>query len=478
MPEFILFSPRKLENERIYIYQLILKQWLGFDCCIEFWDKPYIKIIKKHDSCSLYVADCFFSIAANNWLQQASLPSRPLETWEIANNLLSTIPLTDKKLPVLFGNKKLADGEDIFGDKIQPFLWRNTSSLFLGLDVFGAAFFMLTRYEEHVKQERDCFNRFSAQASVAYQEGFINRPIINEYIEILWWCINYLWPTVKRKPRAFKIIATHDVDRPFAQVFSGFMQLVRNFAGDLNSRHNPSLLIARLKSIKKIKNGDYKADINYTFDLIMDYSEKYNIRSSFYFIAENKNPQIDANYDLEHPIIKRLMLDIHQRGHEIGLHTSFESYNDQLQIKKEFDKLLSTCEKQGITQDIWGGRQHYLRWAAPFSWKYWQEAGLNYDSTLIFPEYCGFRCGVCYEYPVYDLLESKQLAFSERPLLIMDVSLLEKQYMGLDFTDAIRIIKRYKEYCYMFNGDFIFLWHNNNLFDQSRLALYEELLKI
>ena len=72
--------------------------------------------------------------------------------------------------------------------------------------------------------------------------------------------------------------------------------------------------------------------------------------------------------------------------------------------KKEFERLISVAEEEGICQDVWGGRQHYLRWEAPTTWRAWEEAGLDYDSTLTFADHAGFRCGVCFEYPVYDIL--------------------------------------------------------------------------
>ena len=51
------------------------------------------------------------------------------------------------------------------------------------LDILAASFFMLTRWEEYVNRTRDNHNRFQATASLAYKQGFLDRPIVNEYIE-------------------------------------------------------------------------------------------------------------------------------------------------------------------------------------------------------------------------------------------------------------------------------------------------------
>ena len=57
---------------------------------------------------------------------------------------------------------------------------------------------MLSRYEEYVDSSRDVHDRFPAKASLAYKEGFLDQPIINEYIELLFACMLCLWPNIKR----------------------------------------------------------------------------------------------------------------------------------------------------------------------------------------------------------------------------------------------------------------------------------------
>ena len=47
-------------------------------------------------------------------------------------------------------------------------------------------------------------------------------------------------------------------------------------------------------------------------------------------------------------------------------------------------------------------RQHYLRWRAPTTWQNWEDAGLDYDSTVGYADHVGFRAGTCYEYPIFN----------------------------------------------------------------------------
>ena len=63
---------------------------------------------------------------------------------------------------------------------------------------------MLTRYEEVVNNDPlrilDAHERFPATASIAYKENFLHRPVVNEYFEILWYCIKELVPHLEKKP--------------------------------------------------------------------------------------------------------------------------------------------------------------------------------------------------------------------------------------------------------------------------------------
>ena len=61
---------------------------------------------------------------------------------------------------------------------------------------------MLSRYEELIVLDRDSHNRFAAESSIAFKAGFLDRPIINEYLEILKWCLNQLWADLEFKEKS------------------------------------------------------------------------------------------------------------------------------------------------------------------------------------------------------------------------------------------------------------------------------------
>jgi peptidoglycan/xylan/chitin deacetylase (PgdA/CDA1 family) len=178
------------------------------------------------------------------------------------------------------------------------------------------------------------------------------------------------------------------------------------------------------------------------------------------------------------PLIRQLMRNMHDRGHEIGLHTSYHTYQDLHQTKKEFEVLRQACEREGIKQSTWGGRQHCLRWETPTTFQNWEDAGLNYDSTLTYAEKIGFRTGTCYQYSVFNILKRKHLHLQERPLCVMDVTITRPTYMGLSIADgtALSAVKIVKGRCRLFHGLFTLLWHNTSFVSSDDVALYQNII--
>ena len=104
-------------------------------------------------------------------------------------------------------------------------------------------------------------------------------------------------------------------------------------------------------------------------------------------------------------------------------------------------------------------------------------AHIDYDSTLSYADAAGFRCGVCYEYLVFNILTRRCLNLRERPLLIMECTVIDERYMNLGTGEkAFSLMKSIKDICRKFNGDFTILWHNTRFVDQQEQQLYRKVL--
>jgi hypothetical protein len=200
------------------------------------------------------------------------------------------------------------------------------------------------------------------------------------------------------------------------------------------------------------------------------------LQSAFYLITDHTAGEIDGVYSIFDPWIQQLMRHMHDRGHEIGLHPSYETFRHPERIKLELTYLQQAMEQQGIEQMGIGGRHHYLRWENPITWRAWEAAGLAYDSTLGYADHIGFRCGTCYEYPVFDLQKREAYLLRERPLIVMEQAFFGKMYMNLTHEQALPHVLLLKERCRLFAGEFTLLWHKDLLVRREDVALYQQIV--
>lgn len=125
--------------------------------------------------------------------------------------------------------------------------------------------------------------------------------------------------------------------------------------------------------------------------------------------------------------------------------------------------------------DINFGRQHFLRFEVPTTWQVWEDNNMKWDSTLSYADREGFRCGVCYDFPVFNIFTRKKLKLYEKPLIVMDGSFktYQKTISKQDMIDNLVILQnKVRKY----NGTFVFLWHNSS-FNTATLKKYEGVYK-
>ena len=450
--------PDDFTAERRYIIDVLFSEFLGLDYKIETGKSARNYEIILENSKTLQIKDHFFRNFKDgrDYLDERNIP---LNTMMFAPNQFST----EMNIPIIFGTDELVAGRD---------------RIICGIDIFASSFFMLARWEEYANSSRDSHNRFPAGESLACKKDFLHRPVVNEYVEMLWSILTYLKCGQKRKEKIFRTIATHDVDAPFLHAMKGPFDAIRRMGGDFIKRKDLKTALNNFSLWSKISMGHTKHDPFNTFDHIMDVSEQHGLQSTFLFMTDCSRPEYDGNYSITHKFLRRLLADIHARGHEVGLHSSYESFDDPIRMKRESDILKTVCFEEGVGQQRWMSRQHYLRWATPATFKNLEVAGMDYDSTLSYAGRAGFRCGVCYEYPAFDILARSRLSVRERPLLVMESTVIDKFYMGLGSGEkAFSFIKSIKETCRRFKGDFVILWHNTRLIDTGERQLYSLILQ-
>jgi len=378
------------------------------------------------------------------YLKPASMPETPLKRFN--------------DLPIIYQGSKQVEGH----------LRRTKSLIETDIDIIASSFFMLTRYEEVIVDERDKFDRFPATASLAYKEGFLDRPIVNEYIELLWTWIDSFGLGFQRRNlwegKDFAVCLTHDVDRIRKfRIIPPVFTLKRALFKNKSLGEAWMILADYIKTTLRMKDDPYQA----AFEKVIDLEKERGVRSTFYFMAHGED------YFIRDPLIVGLIRRLENESFEIGLHGSFDSYDNSDILKEEKGRV-----EEVAGNPIVGSRQHYLRWKTPDTWRALEKASLMYDTTLGFADQEGFRSGICHPYRPFDIFENRVLDIWEVPLIVMDGSLFG--YQNLLAEEGLERIQALVDTVEQYNGVLVVLWHNSSFYEPENpraTEVYNQILK-
>jgi hypothetical protein len=456
---FLLSVPPSRLSPLRWVSDIVYGKMLGVP--VDVISGSRAEVVLSAEGRSLVMPSIFPELGVDRlrWLTQ--FPQLPLGEWDVAVDF----PGADFEapLPVLLGDATIALGDD---------------RIRCGVDILGTIFFFLSRFEEAVLPDRDRHDRFPATASLAWKAGFLYRPIVDEHVEALRTMMAWLWPSLEIKRRKGTVRISCDVDQPFDRMGRNPISLLRVLRHELFLKPRPPIAALRAANFFASLFGIHRFDPYYTFDWYMDVCERHGRRAAFYFIADHSAGAIDGTYQIGEPRIVALIRQLATRGHEIGMHGSYDSYLDGARVRKERARLEDACNKAGLEAPVRGNRQHYLRWSTTETPDHLDEAGFDYDTSGSFADRPGFRYGTAHPFPMWSWKRQAPLRLMQRPLVAMECSILADGYLGLGHTEeALALFLKLKARAMRHGGDFTLLWHNSELLSEKDRELFEILVK-
>jgi peptidoglycan/xylan/chitin deacetylase (PgdA/CDA1 family) len=203
--------------------------------------------------------------------------------------------------------------------------------------------------------------------------------------------------------RPYALAVTHDIDRVFASFHR--LKWSRDLAGV--ARDMATMLDRRR----------WPSNPFYNFNRLLALTEELDIKVALYVLQE-KRRWLKSLFsgELQHVIgvyqlaqVADALREFSARGHEIGIHASFDGYNSALVLGHEIDAV----ENLGVPRPV-GVRNHYLNFDETTVDSELAN-GVLYDSTMGFNFQSGFRCGTCFPYAMQGI--------TELPFQLMDSAL-------------------------------------------------------
>lgn len=329
-----------------------------------------------------------------------------------------------------------------------PVLFSSEKDAGWGFDIFAASFYLLSRYEEYLPFQADQHGRYSAKLSTACRNGFLEKPVIQCWLNKLEAELRRLYPSLPASEKRFRFQPTIDVDTAFAfwgRNFSRtFLASVRDF---LTLRWNS--FFSRFLVFSGIKSDPFD-----TYSLIVNIHKADELKPLFFYQIGTYG-KFDKNIDRTPENLESLLLFLTNEA-EVAIHPSYKTQDsfEELMHEKQYMEQL-------IQQEIVKSRQHYLRLSFPSTYRNLIKAGITDDYSMGYHDAVGFRAGTCEPFPFYDLEKEETTTLVIHPFVLMDRTL--KDYMQLDVDAALFKIQMLVNEVKAVNGLFTSLWHNDAL---------------
>ena len=321
-------------------------------------------------------------------------------------------------------------------------------------DIFAAIFYLLSRYEEYLPHEIDMYGRYAHGNSLACKEGFLNKPLVNEWLIAFSESLITAFPGITLTHRSFTFLPTYDIDIAYSFKHKG---LIRNLGGFIKSPSMERLMVLTGLKADPFDSYSFMDRLHAVKKLSPVYFSLFATPVSLY--DKNISPYSHAMWQL----IKR-----HSAKYKLGLHPSWRSYGNLPVLKKE-KKIMETAGKKEIQLS----RQHYIKLSLPQTYRMLLETGIQKDFSMGYGSINGFRASVASSFYWYDLGREKITTLRIYPFCFMDANSFYEQRQ--DTSKSLEELLYYMDTCKKVNGLFITIFHNNFLGNDEQFAGWKEL---
>jgi hypothetical protein len=343
-----------------------------------------------------------------------------------------------------------------------PIFFKTSADSDIPFDLFAASFFLISRYEEYCKHEPDEYGRFRASSSLAFKNGFLQVPVIDLWVKSFAKLLLRKFQTLAFRRNIYKSIVTFDTDEPFEYLGKGIFRSIGGLLRDLTV--NERNATDRYKTVRKEKPDTFEV-----FDYITDCIKNNNADAIFFFPVGDRSKH-DHNPSWKNDEYRSLILRLNDKFKH-GVHPSFSASVNLQVLKKEIERLKSITESDTILS-----RFHYIRLSMPLSYKILMMAGIKEDYSMGYPEETGFRAGIARPYFFYDMADDRATDLKIVPFQVMDVTLYK--YKNLDQKSSLETLRRLIMETRNVGGQFVTVWHNTSLIDNTEFRGWRELFEI
>ncbi|MEH6618839.1 polysaccharide deacetylase family protein [Maribacter arcticus] len=348
--------------------------------------------------------------------------------------------------------------------------WEGTPCFFttgersnLPYDIFAASFFLISRYEEYLPHVKDIHSRFSPKDSIAYQNGFLQKPVVDIWAYKLLEALKERFDDFEYKIKGYDFVSVLDVATSHCYANRGIARGLAGLLMDLGSLRLKRVIDRILVGLNRMKDPfDNYAEL-------IALHKKYNVKCNFFFQFADYS-KYDKNVSTNSMKFKSLIKYVADYA-PVSLAASYSSFTDLELLRKEKANL-----EEVINRPVNNSKMRYNRVDVPETYRNLITAEFTDDYTMGYTYELGFRAGTCTTFQFYDIpLEVKQ-PIKVHPFAIHDYALSKIKKDEV----ILQQVKKITDEVNQVNGTAIVMFSNEllgNKDDRDWMSLYAEILK-
>lgn len=316
----------------------------------------------------------------------------------------------------------------------------------LPFDVFAASFYLLSRYEEYLPHVKDLHGRFSPKDSIAYQNNFLQQPVVDLWALRLLALLKERFPALAYKQRNYTYTSVLDITSSHSYAHRGLFRAVAGLALDLGT-FKLRRVWDRMTVFMKLRKDPYD-----NFAALIQWHQTSAVKSIFFFQFADYS-KYDKNVSTNSNSFKSLIKYVADYA-KVALAASYSSFRNIELLKKEKNGLADV-----IHRPVNYSRMRYNRVDVPETYRNLVSAEFTDDFTMGYTHEIGFRAGTCTSFPFYDIPLEVQQPIRIHPFALHDYSLLTAK-KETEITEKIALIYTQVK---KVNGSFITVFSNELL---------------
>lgn len=358
--------------------------------------------------------------------------------------------------------------EEGFGDfDIKVDNWDETPCFFgvskessIPFDIFSASFYLLTRYEEYLPFVKDQAGGFPVEESTAFEENFLNRPVVDlwafQFLEVL----KEKYDTVRFPKRKYNLgifIAVHEA---FAFRYKGLLRQIIGFLNQLilGDFHKAWLRIkTQLRLIKDPFN---------VYDNLVEFAKQENIKMKMFFqLSDFSKVNRNINHHKSH--YQRLIKSMGDYF-TTGLLPGEQAIKETNTFKKEKNRW-----KEIAKQDLTSVLVKKFPLSFPESYINFEKAFIKEDFSMGYAQKLGFRAGTCTPFLFYNLNTEETT-----PLRITPYVLNSEIFSTTSENEIAMQLQQIKKDVSKVNGSLNLIFENTDFVENRAEKIYKLITQI